>query len=76
MSLEEQLVFESIKTARVHLALAPKSIFNDNQTESTASVLVNTEVGMNLNKDQIKGIQHLVASAITNLNQKMFKLVT
>lgn len=58
---------ESIKTARVHLALAPKSIFNDNQTESTASVLVNTEVGMNLNKDQIKGIQHLVASAITNL---------
>jgi flagellar M-ring protein FliF len=58
---------DSIKSARVHLALAEKSLFKNTQGKSSASVIVTTELGRELTEGQIKGIQHLVASAIQDL---------
>lgn len=58
---------DSIKSAKVHLALANKSIFKDQQQSSKASVVIVTEFMAKLNDEQIKGIQHLVASAIQDL---------
>lgn len=58
---------ESIKSAKVHLALANKSIFKDQDESSKASVIIVTEFMAKLSDDQIKGIQHLVSSAIQDL---------
>lgn len=57
----------SIKSAKVHLALANKSIFKDQNEPAKASVILATQFGAKLSDQQIKGIQHLVASAIQDL---------
>jgi flagellar M-ring protein FliF len=59
---------DSIKSAKVHLALANKSIFKDQNETSKASVVLVTEYMAKLNDEQIKGIQHLVASSIPDLD--------
>jgi flagellar M-ring protein FliF len=59
---------DSIKSAKVHLALANKSIFKDQNETSKASVVLVTEYMAKLSDEQIKGIQHLVASSIPDLN--------
>jgi len=58
---------DSIKSAKVHLALANKSIFKDQNQDSKASVIIVTEFMAKLSDEQIKGIQHLVSSAIQDL---------
>jgi flagellar M-ring protein FliF len=59
---------DSIKTAKVHLAIAKKSIFKNEQTETKASVVITPEFGAALKDEQIKGIQHLVASSVDGLD--------
>ncbi|MDA0772634.1 MAG: flagellar basal-body MS-ring/collar protein FliF [Cyanobacteria bacterium] len=58
---------DSIKSAKVHLAISKKSIFKDQNNDSKASVIINPEFGAKLSEEQIKGIQHLVASAVEGL---------
>ncbi len=58
---------DSIKTAKVHLAIAKKSIFKNEQGETKASVIITPEFGATLKDEQIKGIQHLVASSVEGL---------
>lgn len=58
---------DSIKIAKVHLAIAKQSIFKNQQGETKASVVVTPEFGGKLTDEQIKGIQHLVASAVEGL---------
>jgi len=59
---------DTIKEAKVHLVLAQKSVFKNEQEQSKASVILTTEFGGKLSETQIKGIQHLVASAIPDLD--------
>ncbi len=59
---------DSIKAAKVHLAIAKKSIFKNEQTETKASVVITPEFGATLKEEQIKGIQHLVASSVEGLS--------
>ncbi len=58
---------ESVKSAKVHLVLPKKSIFKEQAEEAKASVILTTEYGAKLSDSQIKGIQHLVSSAIEGL---------
>lgn len=58
---------ESVKSAKVHLALAQKNLFKNSEEKSTASVVIVADGGMELNQEQIKGIRYLVASAIQGL---------
>lgn len=58
---------DSIKVAKVHLAIAKKSIFKNEQGETKASVIITPEFGATLKDEQIKGIQHLVASSVEGL---------
>ncbi len=58
---------DSIKAAKVHLAIAKKSIFKNEQGETKASVVITPEFGATLKDEQIKGIQHLVASSVEGL---------
>jgi flagellar M-ring protein FliF len=58
---------DSVKSAKVHLALAPKSLFKDTQQKSTASVVIIPMFDAVLSDEQVQGIRHLVASAVTDL---------
>lgn len=58
---------DSIKSAKVHLALPTKSVFKDQNEEAKASVILVTEFGTKLTDEQVKGIQHLVSSSIQDL---------
>ncbi len=59
---------ESVKAAKVHLALAKKSVFKEQEEKSTASVVISPALGQALSLEQVKGIRHLVASAVPDLN--------
>ncbi len=59
---------DSVKSAKVHLALAKKSVFKEQQEKSTASVVITTTPDVELTLDQVKGIRHLVASAVSDMD--------
>ncbi len=59
---------ESVKDARVHLVLAKKSVFRNQDRKASASVVITSNLSQTLSDDQIAGIRHLVASAIPDLD--------
>ncbi|MCB0355630.1 MAG: flagellar M-ring protein FliF [Bdellovibrionales bacterium] len=58
----------SIKKSKVVLALPPKKTFMEEESEPSASVVVEMYTGKKLTGDQVNGITHLVASSVENLN--------
>ncbi len=55
-----------IRSARVHLVLPRRELFSRNKNQATASITLKMGAGT-LEKDQIAGIQHLVAAAVPGL---------
>jgi len=58
----------SVQTARVHLALPNQNGFFREQQKPTASVVVGLIVGRTLDRAQLAGIVHLVASSVPEMN--------
>lgn len=58
---------EEVKTARVHIVIPEPTIFLDNQKDAKASVVVKCTPGLQLSKDQIRGITHLISSSVDGL---------
>ncbi|BCR06638.1 flagellar M-ring protein [Desulfuromonas versatilis] len=56
-----------VEGARVHLALAEKRLFREQQKDSTASVILKLAPGASLKESQIQGIIHLVAGSIEGI---------
>ncbi|MFN7834484.1 MAG: flagellar basal-body MS-ring/collar protein FliF [Burkholderiaceae bacterium] len=65
----------SVNRARVHLAIPKPSIFLRDQQKPTASVVLNLHGGRVLDKTQIQGIVHLVASSVPDLSPKNVSIV-
>lgn len=65
----------SIKSARVHLALAKESAFIRNKREASASVFISTVPGYSIEKNQIAAITNLVASSVANLKNSQVTIV-
>ncbi|MCL2541339.1 MAG: flagellar M-ring protein FliF [Nocardioidaceae bacterium] len=61
---------DGINTAIVHLAIPQKQVFSDQQTPTTASVLIDTDPGTTMTDEQVQAIVHLVASSIQGLDPK------
>jgi len=59
---------DGVDTAVVHLALPAKQVFADEQDPPTASVLVDTQPGAELDPTQVQAVVHLVASSIDGLD--------
>jgi len=59
---------ETIRSARVHLAVPRQSSFVSNNNKPSASVFVKLASGRTLEKDQISAIVHMVASSVPGLN--------
>lgn len=58
---------QSVRAARVHLALPKQSVFANSGSAASASVLVNLSSGRTLDSTQIASIVNLVASSVPSL---------
>jgi flagellar M-ring protein FliF len=56
-----------VRSARVHVTLAEKSLFKDDDRKAQAAVVVNLQPGRTLEDREVAGIRHLVASAVPGL---------
>ena len=66
---------ESVRGARVHLAIPKRSVFVGDKRRPSASVLVDMNSGRLLDKAQVSAIVNLVASSIPELSDKMVTVV-
>jgi flagellar M-ring protein FliF len=57
---------QGVTTARVHLVLPRRELFNRDKREPTASIILNL-AGGSVDRNQVIAIQHLVAAAIPEL---------
>jgi flagellar M-ring protein FliF len=57
----------AVQSARVHLALPKQSVFLRDSQQPTASVLLTLHAGRTLDRAQVSGIAHLVASSVPDL---------
>jgi flagellar M-ring protein FliF len=57
----------AVQSARVHLAIPKPSVFLREQQTPTASVLLTLHTGRTLDRAQVSGIVHLVASSVPEL---------
>lgn len=67
--------FPQIKSVRVHLAQPKDSLFVSERKDSTASVVLELNKGEELSPAQVKGIVHLVSSAIPKLKKENVAVV-
>jgi len=78
--LEGELVrsitaLNSVADARIHLALPNQNGFFREQQKPSASVLLTLHPGRTLDRNQIAGIVHLVASSVPEMNPKAVSVV-
>lgn len=64
------MALAAVQTARVHLALPQQTAFLREQQKPSASVLLTLHAGRTLDRSQIAGIVHLVASSVPELHPK------
>lgn len=66
---------QSIKSARVHLAIPKESVFVRDTRKPSASVFLEMYPGRRLDKSQVDAILNLVSSSISQLNPKDVTIV-
>ncbi len=66
---------QSVRAARVHLAMTKQSAFLRQREEPAASVMLNLYPGRILTERQLAGIVHLVASSVPNLDAEQVSVV-
>ncbi len=66
---------EVIKSARVHLVMSRRQLFTRDKQSATASVILKMRGAATLSGEQIAAIQHLVASAIPELDPSRVSIV-
>jgi flagellar M-ring protein FliF len=67
--------FDEVESSRVHLVMANKSIFAEQEDPATASVILKLRSGRTLNHNQVQGIVNLVSSSISGLNSENVTIV-
>ena len=79
-SLEGELsrtigTINSVKSARVHLALPKRELFTRDQQEPTASIVLQMNGGRRLDKGEVQAIQNLVAAAVPKLKPTKISII-
>src|SRR3954465_7958288 len=59
---------DGIETASVKLVIPPEDVFSDSEQKPSASVLVKTKLGVTLSDEQVRAVNHLIASSISGLD--------
>ncbi len=65
----------AVRAARVHLAIPKPSVFLRDQQKPTASVLLSLHAGRSLERRQVAGIIHLVASSVPQLSAREISIL-
>ena len=66
---------KSIHQARVHLVIPERALFQEDQRQPTASVIVTLRPGSELEPAQIRSIRHLVSGAIEGMDPRDIAVV-
>lgn len=66
---------DQVEFAKVNLVIPEKTLFTEEQEEASASVLIKTKPGRELNQNQVLGIVHLVASSVEGLKPENVMVV-
>ena len=66
---------DGVESSRIHIVMPAKSLFIEEDTPATASVILKLRSGRWLSKDQVQAIVHLVSSSISNLNPENITIV-
>jgi flagellar M-ring protein FliF len=66
---------DSVKSAKVHLAIPKESVFVSKEVPPTASVVIALRDGMQINRQQALGVKHLVAYAVPKLTIENVRIV-
>lgn len=64
-----------VQSARVHIASPEASLYSTTQQPTTASVAIQTKVGMQLNAQEVRGITQLVSGAVAGLKPENVTIV-
>lgn len=60
--------FRDVHSARVHIVLPQRELFQRNERPPTASILLNMRGSTRLDREQVQAVSHLVASAVPGLD--------
>ncbi|MGZ5179108.1 MAG: flagellar basal-body MS-ring/collar protein FliF [Ramlibacter sp.] len=69
------MALQAVQAARVHLALPTQTAFLREQQKPSASVLLTLYGGRTLDRSQVAGIVHLVASSVPDMQTKAVSVV-
>ncbi len=69
------MALSEIEHARVHLVIPEKTVFIEQKTNPSASILLKLKTGKKLTENQIQGIVHLVSSSVEGLSPKDVTIV-
>ncbi len=64
-----------VQSARVHIATPEASLYSSTQLPTTASVAIQTKLGMQLTQPEVRGITQLVAGAVEGLKPENVTIV-
>ncbi|MEX2644446.1 MAG: flagellar basal-body MS-ring/collar protein FliF [Acetobacterales bacterium] len=65
----------TVRAARVHLVLPRRELFSRERQQPSASILLSMRGGQRLDKEQVLAIQHLVASAVPQLEPSRISII-
>ncbi|MDR2736278.1 MAG: flagellar M-ring protein FliF, partial [Gracilibacteraceae bacterium] len=60
-------LMDNISYARVHIVMPEPSLFEDNSAPATASAVIKTDPGIDLNETQVRGIANLLSHSVKGL---------
>ncbi len=66
---------EEVEGSRVHIVMAAKSLFIEDQEPATASVVLKLKPGRHLSRGQVDGIVHLVSASVSGLKPQNVTVV-
>lgn len=66
---------EGITSARVHIVLPKKALFQDDEEEPTAAIYIKTMRNVSLSQKQVKGITHIVARSVEGLRPDKITII-
>lgn len=67
--------FNAVDSARVHIVLPERSLFREDQTPATASIVLRLRSGMRLSSSEIGGIAKLVSGAVEGLQMEHISIL-
>ncbi|MBP7843709.1 MAG: flagellar M-ring protein FliF [Proteobacteria bacterium] len=65
----------AVRKSTVHISMPPKTSFLETSEEPKASVVIELHPGADINKDEVKGIQNLVAFSVEGLRANRVTVV-